>query len=127
MWPINPQYLIKFEGNIKCKIILRKTNGHFANEESKVGILITKPSYYDEDKEKLQKKQLEKHQIVEKEKVKLEPIERILKSTNKILQNRKVDIQKIFPKVCVNESEVFLESSFNNNYCASIQTIFFKT
>ena len=126
LWPINPQYLIKFEGNIKCKIILRKTNGHFANEESKVGILITKPSYYDEDKEKLQKKQLEKHQIVEKEKVKLEPIERILKSTNKILQNRKVDIQKIFPKVCVNESEVFLESSFNNNYCASIQTIFSK-
>jgi hypothetical protein len=60
LWPINPQYLIKFDGNIKCKIILRKTNGHFANEESKVGILITKPSYYDEDKENLIKKKIRK-------------------------------------------------------------------
>ena len=120
-WPNNPQYMIKFDGNVKCKIILRKVTGHFANEETKVGLILTKPSYYDEDKEKLVKNQAEKHQIVVKEKKKLEPIERIINSTNKILTNKEVDIGKIFPKLSINHSELVYESSYNNTYCASIQ------
>ena len=44
-WPLNPQYLIKFEKNTRCKIILKKTTGHFVNEESKIGLLVTRPTY----------------------------------------------------------------------------------
>ena len=74
-WPNNPQYLIKYKGNVKCKIILKKVGGHFANEETKVGLIITKPSYYDEDKEKLIKNNIEKHKKYIKEKIKLAPIQ----------------------------------------------------
>ena len=125
-WPNNPQYLIKFDDNVRCKIILRKVGGHFANEETKVGLLITKPSYYDEDKEKLVQSKAEKHQIVVKEKKKLEPIERIIKSTNKILTNKELDFEKIFPKQSINQSELVFESSYNNTYCASVQVTLSK-
>ena len=120
-WPNNPQYLIKYKGNVKCKIILKKVGGHFANEETKVGLIITKPSYYDEDKEKLIKNNIEKHKKYIKEKIKLAPIQRIVKSTDNILRLKEVDLNKIFPKLSLNQSELIYESSYNNTYCASIQ------
>ena len=122
-WPNNPQYLIKYKGNVKCKIILRKVSGHFANEETKVGLIITKPTYYDEDKEKLIENNLQKHKKFIKEKRRLQSIQRIVKSTDNILRTREVDLNKIFPKVSLNQSELIYESSYNNTYCASIQII----
>ena len=42
-WPLNPQFLLKFDGNISLKIILRKTRGHISSEENKIGLIVTKP------------------------------------------------------------------------------------
>ena len=124
-WPLNPQYLVRFEKNTKCKIILKKTTGHFVNEESKIGLLVTRPTYFDENKDKIEKQNLEKHQLVKKrDGVRLEPIQRCLQSTNKILVTKKINYQDIYPKLSINESELVFESSYNNNYCASIQTYF---
>ena len=124
-WPLNPQYLVKFEKNTKCKIILKKTTGHFVNEESKIGLLITRPTYFDENKDKIAKQNKEKHQTAtQRNGVRLEPIERCLKSTDKILLTKKINFNEIYPKLSINESELVFESSYNNNYCASIQTYF---
>ena len=124
-WPLNPQYLVKFEKNTKCKIILKKTSGYFVNEESKIGLLVTRPTYFDENKEKIEKQNLEKHQLVgQRDNVRLEPIQRCLKSTDKILITKNINVQDIYPKLSINESELVFESSYNNNYCASIQTYF---
>ena len=124
-WPLNPQYLIKFEKNTRCKIILKKTTGHFVNEESKIGLLVTRPTYFDENKDKIEKQKIEKHQLnLQRDGVRLEPIERCLKSTAKILVTKKINYQEIYPKLSINESELVFESSYNNNYCASIQTYF---
>ena len=124
-WPLNPQYLIKFEKNTRCKIILKKTTGHFVNEESKIGLLVTRPTYFDENKDKIEKQNMEKHQLgVKRDGIRLEPIQRCLKSTNKILVTKTVNYQDIYPKLSINESELVFESSYNNNYCASIQTYF---
>ena len=124
-WPLNPQYLVKFDKNTKCKIILKKTTGHFVNEESKIGLLITKPTYFDENKDKIAKQNKEKHQLSKQRNgVRLEPIERCLKSTDKILITKKINYHEIYPKLSINESELVFESSYNNNYCASIQTYF---
>ena len=122
-WPLNP--LVKFDKNTKCKIILKKTTGHFVNEESKIGLLITRPTYFDENKEKIAKQNKEKHQQAnQRNGVRLEPIERCLKSTDKILLTKKINYNEIYPKLSINESELVFESSYNNNYCASIQTYF---
>ena len=124
-WPLNPQYLVRFDKNTKCKIILKKTTGHFVNEESKIGLLITRPTYFDEDKDKIAKQNKEKHQLgKQRNGVRLEPIERCLKSTDKILITKKINYNEIYPKLSINESELVFESSYNNNYCASIQTYF---
>ncbi len=124
-WPLNPQYMIKFNGNNKCKIILKKVSGHMAHEETKVGLLVTKPTYYEENKEKLEKQKIEKHQAIQnREYLKMEGIERCLKSTSKILVAREFKPEEIYPKLSLNESELVFESSYNNKYCASIQTYF---
>ena len=124
-WPLNPQYMIKFDKNTKCKIILKKTYGHFSGEESRVGLLVTKPTYFDENKDKLEKQKAEKHQTnITRDNLRLEPIERCLKSTEKILVTKQVHFEEIFPKLSINESELVFESSYNNPYCASIQTYF---
>lgn len=125
-WVVNPQYLLKFQGNIRTKIILRKQGGHFANEETNVGILITKPKYFEDDKNQLKEAKNKARQTIEKEKVKLEPIQRVIKSTNKILKTKDVKFDQIFPKLSINYSEQVIESSYNNNYCASIQKTFSK-
>ena len=110
-WPLNPQYLVKFDKNCKCKIILKKTTGHFVNEESKIGLLITRPTYFDENKEKIEKQNKEKHQLAtQRNGVRLEPIERCLKSTDKILLTKKIDFNEIYPKLSINESELVFES-----------------
>ena len=68
---------------------------------------------------------MEKHQLnLQRDGVRLEPIERCLKSTAKILVTKKINYQEIYPKLSINESELVFESSYNNNYCASIQTYF---
>ena len=124
-WPLNPQYLIKFEKNTRCKIILKKTTGHFVNEESKIGLLVTRPTYFDEDKNTIEKQKIAKHQsAIKRGGARLEPIERCLKSTDNILVTKRINIQDIYPKLSINESELVFESSYNNNYCASIQTYF---
>ena len=125
-WSINPQYLLKFNGNVRTKIILRKQGGHFANEETNVGIMITKPKFFEDDKNHLLEAKNKAHQGIEKETVKLEPIQRVIKSTNKILKTKNVKFEEIFPKLSINYSEQVIESSYNNNYCASIQKTFSK-
>ena len=125
-WPVNPQYMLKFKGNIRMKIILRKKGGHFSNEEANVGVIITKPKYYDEDKNKLIEAKNKAHQRAGKEKVKLDPIQRVIKSTDQILKEKPINYYEIFPKLSMNMSEHVIESSYNNNYCASIQKTFSK-
>ena len=48
-WPINPQFFVKFHNNIRSKIILRKQEGHTVAEDNKIGFMITRPRYYDDD------------------------------------------------------------------------------
>ena len=45
----------------------------------------------------------------------------IKKSVDKILKTKDVKFDQIFPKLSINYSEQVIESSYNNNYCASIQ------
>lgn len=61
-------------------------------------MLITKPSNYNEDEEHLAQAKNRAHQPIEKEKVKLNPIQRVLKSTNKVLKSKPVKFEEIFPK-----------------------------
>ena len=125
-WPVNPQYMLTFHGNIRTKIILRKKGGHFSNEETNVGLIVTKPNYYDEDKNKLIESKNKAHQRKVKEKVKLNAIQRVIKSTNQILQTKQINYNEIYPKLSMNISEHVLESTYNNNYCASIHKTFSK-
>ena len=39
-WPNNPQYMIKFNGNVRCKIILRKTKYLSSTSIAKTGIVV---------------------------------------------------------------------------------------
>jgi serine/threonine-protein kinase HipA len=118
--------MLTFHGNIRTKIILRKKGGHFSNEETNIGVIVTKPNYYDEDKNKLIESKNKAHQRKAKEKVKLNAIQRVIKSTNQILQPKQINYNEIYPKLSMNISEHVLESTYNNNYCASIHKTFSK-
>jgi len=42
-WPLNPQFLVNFEASSSLKIVVKKTTGHFLNEEIPIGFMVTKP------------------------------------------------------------------------------------
>jgi len=117
-WPINPQYLLKFDSSIFMKIIVRKTTGHFANEETKVGMMLTKPS--------LNEDSLPNNKVVKiKKKVnvntnKTDQILRVLESTEKILETKQLNYDKILRKLSYNQNEWVVESSYNSNYTSSL-------
>jgi hypothetical protein len=113
-WPINPQYLLKFEHNTSAKIILRKTCGIFTAEDDKIGMIITKPYIEDNSLQQLQlankgKKYAKNDQIV-----------KILESTDCILENKTCDLNKIERKLSFNSSEYVVESAYSNHYCSSV-------
>jgi hypothetical protein len=119
-WPINPQYLLKFENNITMKIILRKQNGHFSNEETKVGLILTKPNFEDSIGKSLKN-------VKTKGKFnKNDQILRLLESTDKILGSKVIDYDKILRKLMFNSSEWVVESSYCNHFCASLYKEFNK-
>lgn len=125
-WPINPQYLIKFDHNVRTKIILRKQEGRSIAEECKIGVLITRPKYYDEDEKHLEEARLNKHKKPEKVLKKMGQIEKCIRSTDKILTLKPVVFDEIYPKLSINAAETVYESSYGNGYCASIQKSFNK-
>ena len=45
---------------------------------------------------------------------------RVLESTNKILESKKIDYEQISRKMSFNQSEWVVESSYSNHYCASL-------
>jgi hypothetical protein len=120
-WPINPQYLLKFEQNIQMKLILRKTTGRFGEEE-KVGMILTKPNYEENITNLIKKeKPNTKHSFN-----KNDQILRVIESTDKILESKKIRYDDISRKLAFNSSEWVVESSYSNNYVASIFTSFNK-
>lgn len=113
-WPINPQYLMTFDSNISMKIILRKQTGHFSNEETKVGFMLTKPTY-DENLGKSLKYVKPKGKFN-----KNDQIMRVIESTNQILESKEIDFDKILRKLSFNSSEWVVESSYLNQFCACL-------
>ncbi len=120
-WPINPQYLVKFENNIQMKMILRKTTGRFGEEE-KVGLILTKP----DTEENLSNVLKKETKTVVHSFNKNDQILRVIESTDKILSNKKVSIDQVQRKLAINSSEWVVESGYSNNYVASINTTFNK-
>lgn len=120
-WPINPQYLLKFDSNTAMKIILRKTTGHFSNEEARVGMLLTKPNIPDsaQNQGKVHKSKINTTSNMNSGS-KNDQIQRVLESTNKILESKKIDYDSITRKLCFNSSEWVVESSYSNHYVASL-------
>jgi hypothetical protein len=117
-WPINPQYLLKFDGSVSMKIILRKTTGHFSNETANVGMLLTKPTFH-EDKSQLNKV-VKRHKQNATSFNKNDQILRVLESTEKILENKPVDTDKVIRKLAFNKNEWVVESSYNSNYSSCL-------
>ena len=118
-WPINPQYLLKFDSSIFMKIIVRKTTGHFANEESKVGMMLTKPSL-NEDALGGSNKVVKTKKKVNVSANKTDQILRVLESTEKILETKQLNYDKILRKLSYNQNEWVVESSYASNYTASL-------
>jgi len=117
-WPINPQYLLKFDSSIFMKIIVRKVTGHFANEESKVGMMLTKPSLNEDSLPNTKVVNTKKN--VNTNTNKKNQILRVLESTEKILETKQLNYEKIFRKLSYNHNEWVVESSYHNNYTASL-------
>ena len=53
-------------------------------------------------------------------------MQRILDSTNKILENRKINYEHLMRKQSFHTNEFVVESSYSNNYCASLYRYFNK-
>ncbi len=113
-WPINPQYLIKFETNVSLKIILRKINGHFSNENTSLGMILCKPNI--EDKLLSTMKNIKSTTVFNKN----DQILRVLESTNKLLHCKKASIENLQRKLSFNSTEWVVESSFKNSYVSSL-------
>lgn len=113
-WPINPQYLLKFDYNVSLKIILRKINGHFSNENTSVGMILTKPNI--EEKLLSSMKSAKTKTSFNKN----DQILRVIESTNKLLDCKKVSKENLTRKLSFNSSEWVVESSFKNSYVASL-------
>jgi hypothetical protein len=120
-WPINPQYLLKFEHDISMKLILRKSFGRYGEEE-KIGMILTKPDYDDNISQIFKNQKGNTIQIINKK----DQIERVVESTKKILASKKIDYDDVTRKMTFNDSEWVVESSYSNNYCSSIFVNFNK-
>ncbi len=118
-WPLNPQYLLVFENSLHMKIILRKTIGHLSNEESKVGFILTKP--FLNDNPNYTKATKTKGSVNKKDQM-----QRVLDSTNKILENKRLNYDLIMRKQSFHTNEFVVESAYSNNYCASLYKYFNK-
>ena len=112
-WTINPQYLLKFDANVSLKIILRKVNGHFSNENTNVGMLLTKPNI---DEKILSAMKNQKMTNFNKN----DQILRVLESTNKLLNCKKQSLDDLSRKLSFNLSEWVVESSYKNSYVSSL-------
>jgi hypothetical protein len=113
-WPINPQYLLKFQNNVSLKIILRKVNGHFSNENTNVGMILCKPNI--EEKLLSTIKNVKSTTNFNKN----DQILRVLESTNKLLNCKKASTENLQRKLSFNSSEWVVESSYKNSYVASL-------
>lgn len=120
-WPLNPQFLLKFDAGTSLKVILRKTFcvGN-TNEESKIGIILTKPDLGDFNTVPI--KSLKATGNYKKN----DNILRILESTNKILETKKLDYNEIDKKLFFNLSEWVVESPYRSCYSASLFQTFNK-
>lgn len=112
-WPINPQFLIRFDSKTSIKLIIRKTNGTF-NSESKVGMMITKPDVHDSNICPL------KNLKATGEYLKSDIMKRILESTEKILDSKKQNPESIHKKLMFNLCEWVVESKYVSSYSASL-------
>lgn len=113
-WPINPQYLLKFDSNVSLKIIVRKVNGHFSNENTNVGMILCKPNI--EEKLLSAMKNVKSTTNFNKN----DQILRVLESTNKLLHCKKASTENLQRKLSFNSSEWVVESSYKNSYVASL-------
>lgn len=113
-WPINPQYLLKFDTNVSLKIILRKISGHFSNENTNIGMLLTKPNI--EEKLLSAMKNVKSTSNFNKN----DQILRVLESTNRLLNCKKMSTENIMRKLSFNSSEWVVESSYKNSYVSSL-------
>lgn len=124
-WPTNPQFLITFDRNIQMKIILRKTNGRFSNEENRVGFILCKPENKNEEGISLkQKTATTSFNRTATLGLKTEQIFRVMESTARILDNRKNNLDDIYPKLSLNSSEWVIESTYSNPYSACLYMTF---
>ena len=121
-WPLNPQYLIRFEQNVSMKIILRKLQGRVTYEDTKIGMMLCKPQI---EEPASNTKTL--HKIKNSSEYnKFDQMQKVLDSTNKILRQKHMDIDKIKRKLSINSSEWVVESSYSNQFCASLYMNFNK-
>ena len=112
-WPMNPQFLLRFDKGTNLKVIIKKTTGTFS-AESKIGLIITKP-----DTNIYNICPLKNLKATGNYK-KSDSILRILESTNKILDSKKLNIDEINKKLLFNSSEWVVESSYSSIYSASL-------
>ena len=120
-WPTNPQFLITFDRNIQMKVILRKTNGRFSNEENRIGFLLCKPDHGDDEEINIkQRTATASFNRTATLGLKTEQIFRVMESTAKILDNRKNNLDEIYPKLSLNSSEWVIESTYSNPYSACL-------
>jgi hypothetical protein len=119
-WPINPQYLLKFNRNTQMKIIIRKTTGQATFEEDMIGLILTKPQLDD--------KNVSLQQLLSKTKKfnKNDQIESIIENTKTILESKTIDYNKIQRKLSFNPSDWIIESSYSSNFTASLFMAFNK-
>jgi hypothetical protein len=119
-WPLNPQYLLKFGRNTQMKIILRKTTGLFTVEEDKVGLILTKPNIED--------KNVPLQQLLSKCKKynKNDQLEKIIDNSKTILESKVIDYSKIQRKLAFYPHDWIVESSYSNNFTASLYMTFNK-
>ena len=120
-WPLNPQFLLKFDVGTSLKVILRKTSclGN-TNEESRIGIILTKPDLGEYNTVPI--KSLKATGNYKKN----DNILRVLESSQKILETKKIDYQEIDKKLFFNMSEWVVESPYKNCYSASLFSTFNK-
>ena len=115
LWPLNPQFLIKFDQNVSMKIILRKLQGRFTYEDTKIGMILTKPQI--EENFTTAKAHVKSKKPSEYSKN--DQMQKVLDSTNKILQQKQINYDDVKRKLSTNPSEWVIESSYSNQFCAS--------
>ncbi|MCQ2821515.1 MAG: hypothetical protein MJ252_30015 [archaeon] len=151
-WPINPQYIITFEKNIRMKIVLRKTQGYSMGEGNSIGFILCKPDLNTGDDISLkQRKKMNEAKAFSKTassslgktkemgltglagvalktmggfNLKAEQITRVMESTVRILENKRNTLEGVTPKMFLNSSEFLVESSYNNAYAACLYLTF---